>query len=117
MEASREGLAVITRQDAVRIVSEHLNHGPGCPHTGDDELLVDDAWTIEREYGWLFSYNRAAYFRTKNRRDGLVGNGPILVRRDDGAVIEFSSAYSSEDAMAEYEADPGKFPPVERSGS
>jgi hypothetical protein len=104
---------MITKDDAVRIVGEHLNRGAGGPYAGDDELLVDDAWTIEREYGWLFSYNRAAYFRTKNRRDGLVGNGPILVRRDDGAVIEFSSAYSNEQALAEYEADPEKFRPVE----
>lgn len=104
---------MITKQDAVRILDDYLNRGRYGPYTGDEERVVDDALTLERGYGWLFTYNRAEYFRAHDPHQSLVGNGPVLVRREDGAVIRFSSAYDGEEALAAYEADPGKFPPAE----
>lgn len=104
---------MITRQDAVRIVDDYLNRGRYEPYTGDEERVIDDELTLERDYGWLFTYNRAEYFRARDPLQSLVGNGPVLIRREDGVVIRFSSAYSSEEALAAYEADPGKFAAVE----
>lgn len=103
---------MITKEEALRIADDHLNRGRFGPFTGDEERIVDDQWTVERDYGWLFTYNRAEYIRTRNPHHSLVGNGPVLVRSEDGAVIVFSSAFSPEKALAEYEAHPEKHPPV-----
>lgn len=103
---------MITKQEALRIADEHVNNGRSGPYTGDERRVIDDEATIERDIGWMFIYNRAEYFRTGELRDGLVGNGPILVRREDGAVIEFFSSFTKERALAAYEANPDKFPPA-----
>jgi Immunity protein 35 len=100
---------VITKDDAVRILDDFLNRGRFGPYAGDEERVIDDELTLERDYGWLFVYNRAAYVRTKDPQQSLVGNGPVLVRREDGAVIRFSSALDNEEALAAYEADPARF--------
>jgi hypothetical protein len=105
--------SVVIKQDAIRIAEAHLRNLRSKPYPEGEERVVDDEWTIERDYGWLFTFNTAEYVRTRDRRFRLIGNGPLLVRRDDGSVIEFSSAYDGEEALAEYEADPGRFPAVE----
>lgn len=105
---------MISKEEALRIADDHLNRGRYGPYTGDEERVIDDQQTVERDYGWLFTYNRAEYIRTRDPHHSLVGNGPILVRRDDGAVIEFYSSYSPEKALAEYEARPERHPPVRR---
>ncbi|MBM7786290.1 YrhB domain-containing protein [Tenggerimyces flavus] len=104
---------MITKQDAVSILDDYLNRGRYGPYTGAEERVIDDELTLERDYGWLFTYNRAEYFRARDPHQSLVGNGPILVRRDDGAVIRFFSSYGGEEALAAYEGDPEKFPPAD----
>lgn len=99
---------MITKQDAVRIAEEHANQSD----SGPDALVVDDEWTIERDYGWLFMYNTPEFVRTRNRRDALVGNAPILVLRESGSVIQFPTSYTREKAVAEFEADPDQFVPT-----
>lgn len=95
---------MITKEEARRIAETYLRSLRSKPCPEGEERVVDDEWTIERDYGWLFVYNTAEYVRTRSRRHRLIGNGPLLVRRDDGSVVEFSSAYDGEEALAEYEA-------------
>ncbi|MBM7786292.1 hypothetical protein [Tenggerimyces flavus] len=52
--------------------------------------------------------------RTRNRRDALVGNAPLLVLRESGSVIQFPTSYTREKALADYEAHPEAHPPTER---
>lgn len=99
---------MVTKQDAVRIAENHANNGD----PGPDALVVDDEWTIERDYGWLFTYNTPEFVRTRNRRDALVGNAPLLVLRESGSVIQFPTSCTREKAVADYEADPEQFVPT-----
>jgi hypothetical protein len=39
----------------------------------------------------------------------MIGAGPVLVLRESGKVVEFTSAFSKERAQAEYEANPNLF--------
>lgn len=114
MEPSKSLTAgsVVTKQDAVRIAEEHANQGD----SGPDALVVDDEWTIERDYGWLFMYNTPEFVRTRNRRDALVGNAPLLVLRENGLVVQFPTSYTREKAIADYEADPKRFVPAVGDG-
>lgn len=99
---------MISKDEAIRIAEDRENNGRYGPHVGAEKRVVDDEMTIERDYGWLFVLHKADYVRTRERRYRIVGLGPVLVLREDGSVIEFSSAYHGEKALAEFEADPEK---------
>jgi hypothetical protein len=39
----------------------------------------------------------------------MIGAGPVLVLRESGKIVEFTSAFSKERTQAEYEANPNMF--------
>ena len=47
--------------------------------------------------------NTPEFVRTRNRRDALVGNAPVLVLRESGSLIQFPSSYTRDKALADYE--------------
>jgi hypothetical protein len=99
----------MTRDDATRIAQGFLRET--YPHdSGHPAVVIAESATVEKPYGWLFVYDTAEALRTGGH--GLVGNGPLLVRREDGKIIEFSSFYSSESALEAYEEDPARFRPT-----
>jgi hypothetical protein len=98
---------VITRDDAIRIAEEFLREV--YPRESRPVAIAESA-TVEKPYGWLFVYDTAEALRTGE--PGLVGNGPLLVRRQDGRIIEFSSFYTSASALEAYEEDPAGFRPT-----
>jgi len=107
---------LITVEDAERIVEE-LIHSAYRNRFGEERVVVDGEYTVERDYGWLFAVNTVGFVRTRDPEKGLVGNGPLLVLRDGGGIVRFSSAFFTPDmALAAYERDPGQFP-VERLAS
>ncbi|MFD9944497.1 YrhB domain-containing protein [Nonomuraea sp. NPDC059023] len=75
---------------------------------GAEEVAVDDAATIEKPYGWLFTYTTVSYLRTRDPGEGLAGAGPLLVLREDGRIIDFPSFHTRESALEAYES--GKAP-------
>jgi hypothetical protein len=70
----------------------------------DVPVVAFDDTAIERPYGWFFEFGNAELSA------GLRGAGPVLVLRENGGVVEFSSAYDPETAAEAYETDPTKFP-------
>lgn len=94
---------MISKADALATLANYLameypEYGPGGIAINDD--------VIERDYGWFFTYTSAKFRRTKDLRHILIGAGPVLVLRKDGKIVEFSSAFSKEYALARYEANP-----------
>jgi hypothetical protein len=69
----------------------------------DDELLLLENETIERDSGWVFSYNSKKYLKTGDRRWALRGNAPIIVDRLDGSMHVTGTARPVEYYIAEYE--------------
>ncbi|GLY85572.1 YrhB domain-containing protein [Actinoallomurus iriomotensis] len=96
----------MTRDDAVRIAQEFLDRTYRRDR-GHPAVAIAESATVEKPYGWLFVYDTAEALRTGG--PGLTGNGPLLVRREDGKIVEFSSFYTSESALDAYEEDPGRF--------
>lgn len=74
---------------------------------GAAEIVINGSVTVERPYGWMFAATTVRYLETKDPGDGFAGLGPLLVRREDGALVEFSSAYSVESALEECDGDFG----------
>jgi hypothetical protein len=59
--------------------------------------------TRDLGYGWLVFYNSRRYRETRNHRDGLAGNGPLVVLRD-GTVRQCAAAYPLAWSLREIEA-------------
>lgn len=98
---------MISKRQAAEILARHL--GQEYPHRhGDSRIVVNDD-ALECEHGWIFGYTTAAFHRTRDPRHALIGAGPVLVLRKNGKIVEFTSAFSKERAIAEYEADPTRF--------
>jgi hypothetical protein len=99
---------VITQHTARRIVEDYLWRAFPAG-SAERRMVINDEYTIERDYGWLFSYVTVEFLRTRNPDANPIGPGPILVRRDNGDAIIFPSAFFGERALAAYESDPGSF--------
>ncbi|MBO0854673.1 MAG: hypothetical protein J2P18_13015 [Nocardia sp.] len=93
---------MITKQEAERIARTFVAE-EFPPREGAEEVVIDDDATIERPYGWLFTYTTASYVRTRDPDDGLAGAGPLLILREDGAIIPYTSIYTTEAALQDYE--------------
>ncbi|NUP60705.1 MAG: hypothetical protein HOW71_00845 [Nonomuraea sp.] len=72
--------------------------------TVGEGLVVHDAATVERPYGWFFTITTARFVETGDPGAVLAGLGPVLVRRADGGLVEFDSMYTGEAAAEAYEA-------------
>ncbi|MFI6180012.1 YrhB domain-containing protein [Nonomuraea sp. NPDC051191] len=68
-----------------------------------EEIVLNDEAAIEKPYGWLFVFTTAAFLRTRDWEDALLGAGPLLVLREDGQVVVLPTFYSEEDALRAYE--------------
>ncbi|WP_285584614.1 YrhB domain-containing protein [Actinoallomurus iriomotensis] len=95
-------LTVISRDEADRIARDYVAR-EFPPMEGAEDIVIDDAATIERPYGWLFTCATATYVRTRDPDQGLAGVGPLLVLREDGRIIPYTSIYTNEAALREYE--------------
>lgn len=56
-----------------------------------DNIVILDEHTIEKAYGWIFFYQHRRFVETRKIRDGLIGNGPLLVDKETGKVVVFGS--------------------------
>jgi len=66
------------------------------------EIVILPNSAIEKEYGWIFHYQRRDYLEAKTKH-GLIGNGPVLVEKS-GNIVHFPSSLSTEEAIRRYEA-------------
>ena len=70
----------------------------------DDELLIVDEHTIEKEYGWYFFYNTRSFLDSGDHRYRLAGNGPVLVTKRFGKIVQFGTAHPVEHYIQLYES-------------
>ena len=87
---------VTNKKQAIEIVEKYLMIGEI-----DAYYLLSDS-TLEHELGWLIFYTTIEYHRSGEFRDIPLGIGPILVRRMDGKMIQFGSAFSGEKFLEQY---------------
>jgi immunity protein 35 of polymorphic toxin system len=99
---------VITYEEAARIAQTFVDQS-FPPEPGEPPVVVDAPATVERPYGWIFRYDTATALETGDPDESLLGAAPLLVLREDGRIVRFSSAYSIDTASKAYEADPSQF--------
>jgi len=86
---------------AKQLVTEYINSNYNVP---GDRLVVLDAHTIEKEYGWVFFYDSLKYLETGDCSYLIAGNSPIIVEKQDGSLHTLGTALSPEESIKEYEA-------------
>jgi len=69
----------------------------------DDELVIIDEATIEKDFGWVFFYQSKNYLETNNFSYQLLGNAPYIVNRFDGSFEITGTTYEIEYYLNEYE--------------
>ena len=67
------------------------------------ELALLEDETLIKEFGWVFFYNTKKYLKTRDFRDMLGGNAPIIVDNSKGKITETGTAESIEVYIDEYE--------------
>jgi hypothetical protein len=95
---------VISRGDAEKIARAFVAR-EFPPDEDAEDVVINDAATIERPYGWLFVYTTESYLRTGDPEDELEEAGPLLILRENGYMVEFPSYHSRESALEEYERE------------
>ena len=93
---------MLTFQDAERVAQSVLEKESRLAGT---KLQIVRELTIAKDYGWIFRYQSAAYIRTRDFYDILLGNAPFLVQKSDGRVVVFGTAYPLEWYIAQYESE------------
>ncbi len=96
---------MITIEEAKNLAFQALalSGGYDIDKVQDIFAILDDK-TIEKEYGWVFSFVTRKYLETQDLDYALpMGMGPILIDKN-GKAIPFGSGKSIEEWIAEYEA-------------
>ncbi len=90
---------MITKEEARRRVAARE-----CYKTRDgDEIIIIDELTIEKPWGWVFIYNSRKAWETQDPKYGLSGNGPYLVERETGKLMQAGTSFGLETYISNYE--------------
>ncbi len=92
---------MLTKAEALDLVESKLK----SEVESDLDVVVIDTLTIERDFGWAFSYNSREFLETGDPRKALYGNVPIIVNRHTGCLRYISPNPTLEESIAEYEAE------------
>ena len=90
--------------DRARDIAEKYVAGKSAqlpyPH---NDLIILDQRTIEKPYGWVFFYTSKSWFETRDAKFAIAGNGPFLVKQENGEIQQFGTAHPVEWWIDEYE--------------
>lgn len=88
----------ITQLEARAIASGAVHHQN--PSAGF--VILDDK-TVDRDFGWVFSYVPQRYLETRDPGDLLPGYGPLVVLRENGAIVFLPTSVAPARAIEEFE--------------
>src|SRR4051812_3066736 len=93
---------MLKKQDAIAVILGKVS-GLTDALLPDDEIVILDEATIERNWGWVFFYTSKRWQETKDIRYALLGNAPIIVDKSTGKVFDTGTAYPVEHYIQAYE--------------
>jgi hypothetical protein len=93
---------MINRETAKKIAFDFIN-SDSLDIDGGNKWVVIDEYTIEKKYGWIFSYNSQKFLETGDYSYSVVGNGPVIVNRKTGEVEEIAGGPFYKKNLEEYE--------------
>lgn len=88
----------ITREQAAQIAREAIS-----VLKKGTVFLLDEPATVEKDWGWVFSFGTKEYLQSRSPMDIVPGTGPLVVEKADGAFTFLSTSVPPKVAVAEYE--------------
>jgi hypothetical protein len=92
---------MINREEAQTIAIQYVRMG--CDLPDDDELVIDEQSTIEREWGWVFFYTSRKWMETGSFEYAIAGNAPAIVEKATGRIVDTGTALPIAHYIAEFE--------------
>jgi hypothetical protein len=92
---------LLTLAEARALAAKEVGEGH-CQPSGVCPLIVDSA-TIVRDWGWIFFYENKQRLETGNFRFGMVGNHPVVVRKDGRVEYLPRAGRTLEESVLQYE--------------
>ncbi|MES2595396.1 MAG: YrhB domain-containing protein [Verrucomicrobiota bacterium] len=79
---------------------------------GGDNIVLNDAATQSYDFGWVFFWQNRKFLETRDTSFMLVGNAPLLVDRNTGALYVTGTGRSLEYYISNYRltGDPHREP-------
>lgn len=90
---------LVTVEEANSLAKEWVRHNSSATN----ELVLVESETVERSYGWLFSYDSKLFIATQDFDYAIAGNAPILVDKR-GRVHVTGTAHALEHYVAAFDA-------------
>ena len=72
------------------------------PDIFDDTLIIIDREIIETPYAWIFPYTSKRWLEGDDNY-AILGNAPLFIAKQDGRISTFSTAFSVDKMIDEYE--------------
>jgi hypothetical protein len=93
---------MFTKDQARAAVLAHLRAAT-TDLPAEDELVVLDAETIEKSWGWVFFYSSKRWLETGEIRYALAGNAPLIFERATGRMLPTGTALQIASYIDSYE--------------
>ncbi|MFP3802622.1 hypothetical protein, partial [Paraburkholderia sp. SIMBA_027] len=74
---------MLTKNEIEKIGQEYINEIQ--KRTGIEMIIVSYR-TIEKPYGFIYSYTSKKLFETKDDRYAVAGNAPFLIEKETGNI-------------------------------
>lgn len=71
--------------------------------TDQHDFVIQEDRTVERPFGWVFFYVPRKYLASRDVRDLVPGNAPLVVHRRDGSVAHLATSIPPARAIEIYE--------------
>jgi immunity protein 35 of polymorphic toxin system len=88
----------ITKERALEIAREAVDE-----FGGDDDFVIQEDKTVEKEFGWVFFCAPRKYVETGDPKYLIPGAGPFVVERLGGASQFLTTSVHPDKAIEEYE--------------
>ena len=92
---------MITKEQARQIVKNIIS---GYKLPEDDEYIIIESETIEKEWGWVFFHTSKMWHETSDIKYAVAGNAPLIVLRENGKVLITGTARATEHYIERFEA-------------
>lgn len=70
---------------------------------GEPLQLIDDAYVADVGWAWVYAWNTARYYRTRDAADAAgPGAGPVVVVKESGETFPLRSSPSFDRQLADY---------------
>ena len=93
-------IKMINKEQALEIVTKIIS---AFEIPEDDEYIIIEKETIEKDWGWVFFHTSKKWYETQNIRYAVAGNAPYIVLRENGIVIVTGTAHETEHYIRRFE--------------